>query len=67
VDRAIEQTKALITKQQRIKTGLMHDLLARGIDELGNLHPNKPTLSKTRRWAGFRWSGMCLSLELKRL
>ena len=37
VDRAIEQTEALITKQQRIKTGLMQDLLTRGIDEYGNL------------------------------
>jgi len=37
VDRAIEQTAALIAKQQRIKTGLMQDLLTRGIDEHGNL------------------------------
>jgi type I restriction enzyme, S subunit len=37
VDRAIEQTEALIAKQQRIKTGLMQDLLTRGIDKHGNL------------------------------
>ena len=37
VDRAIEQTEALVAKQQRIKTGLMQDLLTRGIDEHGNL------------------------------
>jgi type I restriction enzyme, S subunit len=37
VDRAIEQTEASIAKQQRIKTGLMQDLLTRGIDEHGNL------------------------------
>ncbi|MGB8646842.1 MAG: restriction endonuclease subunit S [Anaerolineae bacterium] len=37
VDRAIEQTEALIAKYQRIKTGLMQDLLTRGIDEQGNL------------------------------
>jgi type I restriction enzyme S subunit len=37
VDRAIEQTEALIAKQQRLKTGLMQDLLTRGIDEHGNL------------------------------
>lgn len=37
VDRAIEQIEALIAKQQRIKTGLMQDLLTRGIDEHGNL------------------------------
>jgi type I restriction enzyme S subunit len=37
VDLAIEQTEALIAKQQRIKTGLMQDLLTRGIDEHGQL------------------------------
>ena len=37
VDRAIEQTEALIAKQQHIKTGLMQDLLTRGVDERGNL------------------------------
>jgi type I restriction enzyme S subunit len=37
VDLAIEQTETLIAKQQRIKTGLMQDLLTRGIDENGNL------------------------------
>ena len=37
VDRAIKQTETLIAKQQRIKTGLMQDLLTRGIDEHGNL------------------------------
>jgi type I restriction enzyme S subunit len=46
VDRAIEQTEALIAKQQRLKTGLMQDLLTCGIDEHGNLrseqtHPFK--------------------------
>jgi type I restriction enzyme S subunit len=37
LDRAIEQTEALIAKQQRIKTGLMQDLLTKGIDEDGNI------------------------------
>jgi type I restriction enzyme S subunit len=37
VDQAIEQTEALIAKQKRIKTGLMQDLLTRGIDEHGQL------------------------------
>src|SRR5690554_2672178 len=37
VDQAIEQTEQLIAKQQRIKTGLMQDLLTRGIDEHGNI------------------------------
>ncbi|MFM6396586.1 restriction endonuclease subunit S, partial [Planktothrix sp.] len=37
IDRAIEQTEAIIAKQQRIKTGLMQDLLTKGIDENGNI------------------------------
>lgn len=37
LDRAIEQTEALIAKQQRIKTGLMQDLLTKGIDAHGNI------------------------------
>lgn len=37
VDKAIEQTEELIAKQKRIKTGMMQDLLTRGIDEQGNL------------------------------
>ncbi len=37
IDRTIEQTEALIAKQQRIKTGLMQDLLTKGIDENGNI------------------------------
>lgn len=37
VVRAIEQSEALIAKQQRIKIGLMQDLLTRGIDKYGNL------------------------------
>jgi type I restriction enzyme, S subunit len=37
IDKAIEQTEAIITKQQRIKTGLMQDLLTRGIDKNGNI------------------------------
>ena len=37
LDRAIEQTEALIAKQQRIKAGLMQDLLTKGIDHHGNI------------------------------
>ncbi|MCC6841877.1 MAG: restriction endonuclease subunit S [Saprospiraceae bacterium] len=36
-DAAIAQTEALIAKYQRIKTGLMQDLLTCGIDEHGNI------------------------------
>lgn len=37
IDKAIEQTEAIIAKQQRIKSGLMQDLLTRGIDAQGNI------------------------------
>ncbi len=37
VDEAIAQTEQLIAKYQRIKTGLMQDLLTKGIDENGNI------------------------------
>lgn len=37
IDRAIAQTEALIVKHQRIKAGLVQDLLTRGIDEHGQL------------------------------
>lgn len=37
VDHAIEQTEALLAKQDHIKTGLMQDFLSRGIDEKGNI------------------------------
>lgn len=36
-DAAIEHTEKLIAKYQRVKTGLMQDLLTNGIDELGNI------------------------------
>lgn len=41
VDRAIDQTEALVAKQQRVKTGLLQDLLTRGIDAHGNLRSDK--------------------------
>lgn len=37
VDEAIAQTQQLIAKYSRIKTGLMQDLLTKGIDENGNI------------------------------
>ena len=40
-DAAIADTEALIAKYQRIKTGLMQDLLTCGIDEQGNIRSKK--------------------------
>lgn len=41
IDQAIEKTERLIAKYERIKTGLMQDLLTRGIDEQGNIRSEK--------------------------
>jgi type I restriction enzyme S subunit len=54
VDRAIEQSEALIAKQQRIKTGLMQDLLIRGIDEHGNLRSEQTHKFKDSSIKGIR-------------
>lgn len=37
VDKAISETEIIIAKYSRIKTGLMQDLLTKGIDEKGNI------------------------------
>jgi type I restriction enzyme S subunit len=61
-DQAIEQTEKLIAKYQRIKTGLMQDLLTKGIDEKGNIRSEKTHRFKTEN--GIRvpeeWSVECL-------
>ena len=66
VDRAIAQTEALIAKQQRIKTGLIQDLLTRGIDENGNLRSEKTHKFKKSplgriptEWAVFSCEQLC--------
>lgn len=41
LDKAIEQTEALIAKYKNIKKGLMHDLLCYGIDKDGNIRNPK--------------------------
>ena len=40
-DETISETEALIAKYQRIKTGLMQDLLTKGIDQNGNIRNKK--------------------------
>jgi type I restriction enzyme S subunit len=66
VDQAIEQTEALIAKQRRIKAGLLHDLLTRGIDEHGRLrdpstHRFKPSPvgSVPEEWEVVRLGDVC--------
>lgn len=48
-DSAIAKTEALIAKYQRIKTGLMQDLLTKGIDEKGNIRNEKTHRFKTEK------------------
>lgn len=42
LDTAIRQTEAIIAKLKQVKQGLLHDLLARGIDANGELRPPQP-------------------------
>ena len=63
VDRAIEQTEALIAKQQRLKTGLMQDLLTRGIDEHGNLRSEQTHKFKDSPLGRIPVEWECLRLE----
>lgn len=41
LDETIEQTEALIAKNQQIKAGLMHDLFTRGVTPNGRLRPTR--------------------------
>ena len=70
VDRTIEQTEALIAKQQRIKTGLMQDLLTRGIDEHGNLRSEQTHEFKDSplgripvEWVVLKWTEVCSKIQ----
>lgn len=40
LDTQIQKTEALIAKLEKVKEGLLHDLLTRGIDERGQLRPS---------------------------
>ncbi|CAO1662062.1 restriction endonuclease subunit S [Salinicola sp. NYA28a] len=40
LDTQIQKTEALIAKMEKVKEGLLHDLLTRGIDEDGQLRPS---------------------------
>ena len=65
IDDAIEQTEALIAKYQNIKSGLMHDLLTRGVAPDGRLRPTheqEPALYKDspRGWIPKAWGNELL-------
>ena len=69
VDRAIEETEALVAKQQRIKTGLMQDLLTRGIDDHGNLRSEQTHTFKDSPLGRIpmEWEVITLGAMLKRV
>lgn len=71
LDTQIEKTEALIAKLVKVKEGLLHDLLTRGIDENGQLRPSPqqaPELYKEsplglipREWDYKPFGGLCVS------
>jgi|SRR5690242_16639096 len=66
-DAAITQTEALIAKYQRIKTGLMQDLLTKGIDEHGNIRSKQthPFVMKNGIEVPEEWEVGCLATLIK--
>ncbi|SDX54851.1 type I restriction enzyme, S subunit [Lutibacter oricola] len=63
VDRAIEETKQIIAKYQRIKTGLMQDLLTKGIDENGNIRSEETHQFKDSPLGRIPVEWECIQLE----
>jgi type I restriction enzyme S subunit len=65
IDEAIAAAEAQLAKQEKIKQGLLQDLLTRGIDETGQIRPHwedRPDLYKSTEfgWLPQKW-------EIKRL
>lgn len=69
VDRAIDETAAVVAKQQRIKTGLMQDLLTCGIDEHGTLRSEETHSFETSPLGQVPadWTVHTLGTELSRI
>lgn len=60
LDTAIHQTEAIVEKLKQVKQGLLHDLLARGVDANGELRPSyeeAPELYKESfgRYVPLKW------------
>jgi len=54
-DRRIDIAEELIAKHQRTKTGLMHDLLTRGLDESGQLRPPRAEAPELYKESPLGW------------
>jgi len=66
IDAAIEKTEAIIKKYERIKTGLMQDLLTKGIDEHGNIRSEQthefkdsPLGRIPKEWENLKMKNIC--------
>lgn len=55
IDTAIEQTEALIEKDQHIKAGLMHDLFTRGVLPNGQLRPPRDQAPELYQETAIGW------------
>jgi type I restriction enzyme S subunit len=62
IDQTIEQTAMLIAKQQRIKAGLLQDLLTRGIDQHGVVRSDKTHEFKESKVGAIPASWRCVPL-----
>lgn len=55
LDTQIEQTEALIAKQEQVRAGLMQDLFTRGIDKSGRLRPPREEAPELYHETEFGW------------
>jgi len=55
IDAQIESTEALITKQERVRAGLLQDLFTRGVDENGTLRPPRDEAPHLYRETELGW------------
>lgn len=62
-DQAIANTEALIAKYTHIKTGLMQDLLTKGIDENGNIRTEQTHVFKDSPLGRIPQEWECLSIK----
>lgn len=53
LDDAIQSTEAMLTKQEKIKQGLLQDLLTKGVDQSGKLKSNRVHDQDDYKVAGF--------------
>ena len=70
LDFQIQKTEALIAKLEKVKEGLLHDLLTRGIDENGQLRPSPEQASELYKESQLglipkQWSSMTVGEALE--